>query len=119
MIANTFWGFSHVLRIAPLRMTRLRGCAQAEKNAPTVYLSGQSWVLLTTGDGCLQQMKPNSRAAEWTVTDNTKLRFASSLCLIAKRSIRDAGHIPKLRIELLPTKLARFGELNAEGKSHA
>ena len=28
------------------------------KNAPTVYLSGQSWVVLTTGDGCQQQMKP-------------------------------------------------------------
>jgi hypothetical protein len=34
--------------------------AQADKkNAPTVvYVSGQSWVLLTTGDGCQQQMKP-------------------------------------------------------------
>jgi len=29
-----------------------------KKNAPTVYLSGQSWVLLTIGDGCQQQMKP-------------------------------------------------------------
>ena len=42
---------------APGQRRGLRGCAQADKNAPTFYLSGQSWVLLTTGDGCQQQMK--------------------------------------------------------------
>jgi len=36
-----------------------------------------------------------------------------------KRSIRDARHIPKLWTKLSRLKLAEFGELNAEGKSHA
>ena len=43
------------------------------------HLSGQSWVLLTTGDGCQQQMKPIPALPSGLVTDNTKLRFAPSL----------------------------------------
>jgi len=56
-------------------MTRLRGCAQADKKCPDSLFVGAKLGVADNRGRVPAADEIYSRAARWTVIDNTKLRF--------------------------------------------
>jgi len=58
-----------------IALTRLRGCAQADKKCPDSLFVGAKLGVADNRGRVPAADEIYSRAARWTVIDNTKLRF--------------------------------------------